>query len=291
MHNPQGKLYIVGTPIGNLQDLTERARLVLSNVDTVYAEDTRRALKLFQHIGAHPPVKRCDENVIRKVSPAILDELDKGLSLAYITDAGMPTISDPGSVLVDAALNRGIVPEVIPGPTALTTAIALSGLRADSWIFVGFLPRKSMQKKQRLKELAESGMTFIVYESARRIANTLQGIAEACPTRRVALCRELTKVHEEIIRESANNLADLITQREQEESLKGECVVVVEGIAKDKVSQHMQLDNSAKQLAKRLANQLVLSGISGSAAAKIIAHTCEITRDEAYQLVRMARNG
>ena len=219
-----GILSIVGTPIGNLSDASPRVLDTLAAANTVLCEDTRVTSKLLARFEIHTSLERCDENVIASRIPAVLERLRAGERIAFVSDAGMPGISDPGQRLVDAALDEGLAVEVVPGPSALTCALVASGIACDHFFFEGFLPRKPTSRTSRLSELAWVPGALIFYESPRRVAATLAAIAEVMPARQVALVREITKIHEEVVRASAPTLAAQIAEREE---IRGECVVVV----------------------------------------------------------------
>ncbi len=227
-----GRLYVVGTPIGNLSDLTPRAGDVLGSVDAVICEDTRRTGKLLAHVGRrggrteraemlvaneHTEVPRIQE---------VLDRLGRGQQLALVSDAGMPTISDPGEHIVRAATEHGFPVEVVPGPTAVSAALALSALSTGRFVFEGFLPRKGRDRTDRLAELATETRTIVLYEAPHRIQRTLADLASVCGgDRAVSVARELTKLHEEVIR---STLADANLHFDSVEP-RGEFVLVVAG--------------------------------------------------------------
>ena len=190
-----GMLSMVGTPIGNLQDASPRVISTLDAADVVLCEDTRVTGKLMAAFGLHTHLERCDENVIDQRVPTVLDRLRAGERVAFVSDAGMPGVSDPGQRLVDAALDEGLAVEVIPGPSAVTCALVASGLASEHFFFEGFLPRRKSAQVTRLRELAPVPGTIVCYESPRRVAETLANVAEVFPARRVALVRELTKLH------------------------------------------------------------------------------------------------
>ena len=222
-----GTLYLVATPIGNLEDVTLRALRVLGEVDQVFAEDTRRTRVLLERHGvaARPRSLHAHNEVAR--SDEVLRDLEKGASIALVTDAGTPLISDPGERLVARAADAGhdVVP--VPGPSAVTSALVASGLGATPFTFVGFLPRKAGPRSARLAELAERGETLVLFESPKRLAGTLGEVADAFgPERRACVARELTKLHEEVARGTLAQLAERYA-----EEPRGEITVVVEGAA------------------------------------------------------------
>ena len=219
-----GLLSVVGTPIGNLGDLSPRAREALASADVVLCEDTRVTGRLLAAFDLHVRLERCDENVMAERVPGVLARLAAGERVAFASDAGMPCVSDPGQRLVDAALEAGLRVEVVPGPSAVTCALAASGLPCEHFFFEGFLPRKAGALRARLRELALVPGTLVAYESPHRVAATLAAVAEVMPARRVALVRELTKLHEEVVRGAAAEVAELVAARGE---VRGECVVVV----------------------------------------------------------------
>lgn len=219
-----GRLIIVGTPIGNLGDLTPRVAQAFEAADAICCEDTRVTSKLLAHLGISRPLVRCDENVIASRSPELIGRMLAGDVIAFASDAGMPSVSDPGQVLVDAAREAGVDVEVIPGPSACVTALVASGIPCEHFYFEGFLPRKHGERVRRLSQLAAIPGVLLFYESPHRVAASLESVAEVFPARQVALCRELTKLHEEVLRAQAPYLLEQVRERGE---LKGEMVLVV----------------------------------------------------------------
>ena len=219
-----GRLIIVGTPIGNLGDLTPRVAQAFEAADAICCEDTRVTSKLLAHLGISRPLVRCDENVIASRSPELIGRMLAGDVIAFASDAGMPSVSDPGQVLVDAAREAGVDVEVIPGPSACVAALVASGIPCEHFYFEGFLPRKHGERVRRLSQLAAIPGALLFYESPHRVAASLEAVAEVFPTRQVALCRELTKLHEEVLRAQAPYLLEQVRERGE---LKGEMVLVV----------------------------------------------------------------
>lgn len=219
-----GRLIIVGTPIGNLGDLTPRVAQAFEAADVICCEDTRVTSKLLAHLGISRPLVRCDENVIASRSPELIGRMLAGDVIAFASDAGMPSVSDPGQVLVDAAREAGVDVEVIPGPSACVTALVASGIPCEHFYFEGFLPRKHGERVRRLSQLAAIPGALLFYESPHRVAASLEAVAEVFPARQVALCRELTKLHEEVLRAQAPYLLEQVRERGE---LKGEMVLVV----------------------------------------------------------------
>jgi 16S rRNA (cytidine1402-2'-O)-methyltransferase len=220
-----GKLFLVGTPIGNLEDITLRALRVLREVDVIAAEDTRRTATLLGHYDIHKPLVSYHEFNEARRSAELIDKLRNGQRVAVVSDAGMPTLSDPGLRLLRAALDAKIGVEVIPGPSALTMALAASGLAVEPFLFHGFLPHKSAQRRKVLAELAPLPCSLAFFESPYRIQKTLADIEELLGDRRVVLARELTKKFEEILRDRVGSLRKSLENR----AVKGEITLLVEG--------------------------------------------------------------
>jgi 16S rRNA (cytidine1402-2'-O)-methyltransferase len=234
-----GILSLVGTPIGNLADVSPRVLDTLRTADVILCEDTRVTGRLLSHFGIHASLERADENVLASRIAPTLERIAAGHRIAFVSDAGMPGVSDPGIRLVDAALDAGLSVEVIPGPSAVTCALVLSGLSVEHFFFEGFLPRKAGARQTRLAVLSRIPGALVLYESPHRVITTLRAIAGVMPQRRVALARELTKVHEEVMRGTADELVDMLVEREATVgSLKGECVLVVDAPSAEELRQH-----------------------------------------------------
>lgn len=227
-----GMLSLVGTPIGNLGDLSTRAAETFRRADAVCCEDTRVTGKLLAYLGISKPLVRCDDNVIERRAPELVGRVLAGERIVFASDAGMPSVSDPGQVLVELACNEGAPVEVIPGPSACVTALVLSGMPSDQFFFEGFLPRKHGERVRRLQRLAPIPGALIFYESPHRVEASLLAIAEVFPQRVVALCRELTKLHEEVLRAPAPELLERVRERGE---LKGEMVIVVAPPSEDEL--------------------------------------------------------
>ena len=219
-------LYLVGTPIGNLSDMTERAKKVLDEVDFIAAEDTRNSMKLLSCYGIHKELVSYYEHNKRQSGERIIARLLSGESCALITDAGMPAISDPGEDLVKLCSESGITVKVVPGPSACVSALALSGLATSRFTFEGFLPAAKGDRKKRLANLISEERTMIFYEAPHKLKTTLADMAEAFGNnRKISLCRELTKLNEETIRVTLAEAIELYSQKDP----RGEYVLVVEG--------------------------------------------------------------
>ena len=221
-----GTLYLVATPIGNLEDVTERARRLLGEVSFVVCEDTRHTRGLLSHLGLHAQTVSLPAFAEGERAGPILERLVAGEDCALVTDAGSPAISDPGEKLVAEALERGVAVVPVPGPSALVAALSASGLPAARFHFAGFLPRKGAERRALLEEMGTLSATLVLYESPRRLAETLEELREAWGgARRACVARELTKLHEEFVRGTLAELAE----RYRDQEVLGEVVLVVEG--------------------------------------------------------------
>ncbi len=224
MPETTGKLYLVATPIGNLEDLTFRALRILREVDLIAAEDTRHTSRLLGHYEIKTPLKSCHAfNEHRRVGE-LLDRVEAGESVALVSDAGTPAVSDPGFLLVREALQREIEPEVIPGASAVTFAVTAAGLPVDKFAFLGFPPVKSGRRSKFLQKIAGEDKTVIIFESPHRMGKLIPEIRdEIGPDTNIAVVREATKVHQEVIRGTAGELSESLKDRKW----KGECTVVI----------------------------------------------------------------
>ena len=277
-----GTLSIVGTPIGNLRDASPRVIETLSSADVVLCEDTRVTAKLMSAFGLHVRLERCDENVMAEKVEGVMERIAGGERVALVSDAGMPGVSDPGQRLVDAALDAGLRVEVIPGPSAVTCALAASGLASEHFFFEGFLPRRAGAQRSRLGELAVVPGTLVIYESPRRVADTLANVAAVMPGRRVALARELTKLHEEVVRGEAAELAAEVVSRGE---MRGECVIVIAGPGEDELARRrLAASGPERTLEDEIAAGLA-AGEAKSALAKRLARAFGLPRAEVYDAV------
>lgn len=216
-------LFVVGTPIGNLEDLSPRALRTLKEVDAVACEDTRTTLKLLSHFEIRKPLLA----LFGHSGVALLDRLKRGESIAIVSEAGTPGVSDPGADIVNAALDAGIPVRGIPGPSAVATAASLSGFPVDRFVFEGFLPRKPGKRRKALRALREEPRTLLFYESPHRIVDTLEDMLAELGDRRITVCRELTKVHEEVLRTTVAKALERWRTTER----RGEFTLAVEGAA------------------------------------------------------------
>jgi len=248
-----GRLLVVPTPIGNLEDITLRALSALRDADVIACEDTRRTRVLLDRFGVKAPLVSYHEHNEAARARELVGRLSDGAVVALVSDAGMPLVSDPGFVLVREAIAAGVGVEVLPGPSAVLTALVASGLPSASWRFVGFLPRKIGE----LRAVLASRETVVAFESAKRLGKSLAAID---PARQVAVCRELTKVHEEVVRGTAGELAS----RYSDASVKGEIVLVVGPAADDG-------DDGAPDEAVAAFRELVAAGAKPRVAARVVA--------------------
>lgn len=273
-----GKLIIVPTPLGNLGDMTARALEALEQADVVCAEDTRVTGKLLAHFGIENRLERCDENVIAAKSPALVARMLDGEVVAFCSDAGMPGINDPGCVLVDAARKADVPVDVLPGPSAVTTALVASGFKCNAFFFGGFLPRKEAERTALLESLANLDAALVFYESPHRVTASAASIAQAYGVRPVALCRELTKLHEEVLRLPADELAANLAARD---AIKGEIALVI-APPDVRAQQAASLDDPV--LRERIAGELA-AGTSKSALVKQLARELGLSKNKLYDLI------
>lgn len=277
-----GLLSVVGTPIGNLSDMAPRAIEALSSADVVLCEDTRVTSKLLSAFDLHVRLERCDENVLRERIASVLSRLEEGQRVAFVSDAGMPGVSDPGQRLVDAALDAGLAVEVVPGPSAVTCALVASGLASEHFFFEGFLPRRRSAQRARLEELALIPGTLVVYESPHRVANTLANVADVMGARRVALVRELTKLHEEVVRGEARELAATVAARDE---VRGECVVVIAAPDVTELEERRRASIGPELSLDEAITAGLVAGEPKSALAKRLARSFSLPRAQVYDQV------
>ena len=273
-HHETGSLYLVPTPIGNLEDMTYRSVRILQEVDLIASEDTRNTQKLLNHFEIQTPQKSLHEHNYKERIPQLIAELMSGRSIAQVSDAGMPSISDPGHELVLACIQAGIPVVAIPGPTAGMTALIASGLLPQPFLFYGFLGRKKKEQQTTLETLKEYTATLIFYESPYRISATLTNMLTVFGNRQVVLCRELTKIHEEYLRGSIEELLDYI----EEHPVKGEYCLLVEGNTGSEEPQ-TQIEGSLKEQVE----QLIALGEKTNAAIKAVAVKNGLKKQEVYR--------
>lgn len=274
-----GCLYLVGTPIGNLEDLTLRALRVLREVDLIAAEDTRVTRKLLAHYDIHTPLVSLHEHNERARSAELIQRLKAGAAIAVVSDAGMPTISDPGGRLAAAAVAAGCPLQVVPGPSAVPAALAVSGLEASRFAFEGFLPRQGKARQARLEELARLPHALVFFEAPGRLVRTLQDLKRVLGPRRVAVARELTKRFEEVIR---GDWAAVLDHFERHPP-RGELVIVVEGARPQERSPWPD-----EEVARRL-EELLAQRVSLKDAVRQVAELSGWPRREVYQVALRLR--
>lgn len=271
-------LYLVATPIGNLADVTLRALSVLSRADVVYCEDTRHSRRLFERYGLTPRVKPYHEHNAERERPQVIAALVAGEAVALISDAGTPLVSDPGYKLVVAALDAGHRVEAIPGPSAVLSALSVSGLPTDSFFFAGFLPAKSGQRHARLAELAAIPATLVIFEAPGRVAATLSGMAGSLGDRPAVVARELTKLHEDVRRGPLSTLARLF----EAEPPRGECVILA-----GPPPAEAEVGDTA--IADALTTALARSSVRD--AVREVSEALKAPRHRVYQLALALRSG
>lgn len=268
-----GTLYVVGTPIGNLGDMTYRAVETLEKVDFICAEDTRVSAKLLNYFEIKTPLVSYHEHNAAQVGSGICDRIAAGENAAIITDAGMPCISDPGELLVKMCAERGIKVEVVPGPSAVVSALAISGLGTKNFQFEGFLSVTKKQRNEHLAAVKNSTRTLIFYEAPHKLLNTLEDMLKFLGDRKISLCRELTKMHEEVIRTTLSQAVEMY----REVKPKGEFVLVVEGANESELSKAETIDDALAQV-----RALVDKGMRGADACKEIAKATGFSKGELY---------
>jgi 16S rRNA (cytidine1402-2'-O)-methyltransferase len=269
-----GTLYLVATPIGNLEDITLRAIRVLKEADLIACEDTRHTRKLLSHYQISKPTISYHEHNERERTGELIARLEAGATIALVSDAGTPLVSDPGLRIVQEAIKRGVAVVPIPGASAFIAAIAASGLPTDQFIFAGFLPSKRTARRVRLNELAELPMTIVCYEAPHRIKQTLADARELFGERRVVVARELTKIHEEFIREN-------LTEVELPEGTRGEIVLLFGPPAETGTSQ-LQANRSVLEDVEELMR---VESLDQKAALKRVARMRGISKSVAYRQV------
>lgn len=272
-----GKLLVVGTPIGNLSDFSPRAAETLSQADFIAAEDTRVTLKLLNHFGIKKPMVSYYEHNKRERGELICNRILAGETCALVSDAGMPAISDPGELLVAQCAELGIQVLAVPGPSAVITALAVSGLPTGRFTFEGFLSMNKKSRREHLAEVKDERRTMVFYEAPHKLLSTLRDMADAWGDRRIALVRELTKIHEEVVR---TTLLEAV-QRYADGSAKGEFVLVIQGAPAPAPAEPQYTLETAAELAR----ELMESGLSASEAAKKAAQLSGLKKGELYRII------
>lgn len=262
-----GKLYLIPTPIGNLDDITLRAIKTLEMVDLVYAEDTRETLNLLKYLNINKKVESCHKYTEMKHKDKIIQILKSGKNIGYVTDRGTPLISDPGNVIVDESIKENITVIALPGPNALLPAINMSGLSNERFLFYGFLNSKPTLTKKELIDLKDIKQTLIFYESPHRITATLSQILEVFGNRNIAVVREISKLHEEIIRDNIENILKI------SDTFKGEMVIIVEGNTEEA---SLEINYTEE------INKLLTQGYSKRDAIREIADKYNVSKNKLY---------
>lgn len=275
----QGRVYLVPTPIGNLKDITLRALEVLKAVDIIAAEDTRQTLKLLNHFEIKKSLISYHQHNEQRKSEEILAIVKSGKDIAIVTDAGTPGISDPGAVLVQKCIENNIEFYVLPGATAITTAVVYSGLDTTKFLFRGFVPRETKERKILFDEIKESKETLVFYESPHRLLSTLEFLKNNLGNRKISACRELTKLHEEIVRGSIQEVIESFSER----SIKGEFVLVLEG------KQQKEIDEENKKTWEDITIEehiykLINEGLTKKEAIKKVAKDRGMHKNLVYKL-------
>lgn len=268
-----GKLFVVGTPIGNLGDLSPRAVQVLGSVDFIAAEDTRVTVKLLNHFGIKKEMVSYFEHNKRERGQIICSRIMNGENCAIVTDAGMPAISDPGEDLVALCHETGIIVESVPGPTAFATALAISGMESGRFTFEGFLSVSKKSRREHLDEIKDEKRTLIFYEAPHKLSNTLQDLYKVLGNRHIAIVREITKLHEEVIKTTLEEACALYCDGK----LKGEMVLIIEG-KKTLPGEEITLEDAV-----RMAKSLVENGMSVNNAAKETAAQTPFKKGDIYR--------
>jgi 16S rRNA (cytidine1402-2'-O)-methyltransferase len=273
-----GKLYLVPTPIGNLKDITLRALEVLQKVDLIAAEDTRQSLKLLNHFNIKKPLISYHQHNEQGKSENLIDKLKEGKNIALVSDAGTPGISDPGAVIVSKCIEGNINFEVLTGATAVTTALVYSGMDTTKFIFRGFIPRDNKERKIIMEELNSRKETLIFYEAPHRLKNTLEFLKNNLGNRKIAICRELTKLHEEILR---LNLDEAINYYENK-VVKGEVVLVVQGKDEKEIFEEEKAQWENLNIDEHI-KMYIEDGISKKEAIKKVAKDRKLPKSDIYK--------
>ncbi|WP_209701336.1 16S rRNA (cytidine(1402)-2'-O)-methyltransferase [Clostridium algifaecis] len=273
-----GKLFLVPTPIGNLKDITLRALEVLKNVDLIAAEDTRHSLKLLNHFNIKKPIVSYHKFNENEKSYNLIEKLKQGKNIAVLSDAGTPGISDPGSVIVRRCIDDGIDFEVLTGATAVTTALVYSGLSTDAFTFIGFLPRENKDKKNILQILKNRTETLIFYEAPHRLKETLKHLKDTFGNRNISVCRELTKIHEEILRFTIEEAINYY----EDKNARGEFVLVVSGKTKEDIMREKEKKWENITIEKHI-EMYMNEGFSKKESVKKVSKDRNLTKSEVYK--------
>lgn len=275
----QGKVYLVPTPIGNLQDMTLRGLEVLKNADIIAAEDTRQTIKLLNHFNIKKTLISYHQHNEQGKSEEIIEIVKTGKTIAIVSDAGTPGISDPGAVIVKKCIENNIEFYVLPGATAITTAVVYSGLDTTKFLFRGFISRETKERKKMFEEIKEARETLVFYESPHRLLSTLSLLEENLGNRKIAVCRELTKIHEEIKRGTIQEVKEFFSKG----NIKGEFVLIVEG------RQQEQIDEENKKKWENMTieqhiKMLIKEGATKKEAIKKVAKDRGLQKNVVYKV-------
>ena len=284
---PTGCLYVVATPIGNLEDITLRALRILKEVDVIACEDTRQTLKLLSHFDIQKRLVSYHEHNEITQAPELVIELEQGAKIALVTDAGTPAISDPGHRLVNLSLRHGILVIPIPGPSALVAALSASGISSDGFSFVGFLPSRQAERRKALRALGSEPRTLVLYEAPHRVLDTLEDALEILGNRPAVIARELTKVYEEFLRGYLQELVETVRKKRA----RGEITLLI-GPADGNAPQLASAENpaNAMPLARRVEEIMKERDVDRKAALKQAARERGLTRREAYKQLLVTRD-
>lgn len=285
VHSEGGRLVVCPTPLGNLGDMTDRAREALESADTVCAEDTRVTGKLLAAFGIENRLERLDEAKMADRCARIVERIAQGEVIAYCSDAGMPGVSDPGMRLIRALRDEGLEVEVLPGPTAVATAYVATGCENPRFYFGGFLPRKDSQRTKVLEAVKGLDAALIYYESPNRLVDSLRVIAQVFPLRRMSVCRELTKLHEEVACGSPADVLARFEEREQTSAIKGEIVVVIDGPTEGEEEQSAA---DSADAARIRAAELKEQGLRKKQIAAQLSAEFGLARNAAYDIALQA---
>lgn len=276
-----GRLFVVATPIGNLEDISLRALRVLREADRVLAEDTRHTRGLLSHYDIRAELASLHAHTPPERVHALADELAQGARFALVTDAGTPVVSDPGRELVAAAIARGVDVEAVPGASAVLSALCVSGVSSDTFRFVGFLPRSGRRRREALNAIAHDGATTVLFEAPNRLAATLAELSALCSAeRRAAVCRELTKLHEEVQRGTLSELT-----RHFAEGARGEITLVVEGLRREESADALPAELDEAPDVDALLDARLKANVPAKEVARELASLIDIDRREAYRRV------
>nr|WP_028315233.1 16S rRNA (cytidine(1402)-2'-O)-methyltransferase [Desulfatibacillum aliphaticivorans] len=274
-----GKLYIVSTPIGNLEDITYRAIRTLGEVDIIAAEDTRQTLKLLNHYNIKKKLVACHEHNEQEAAKGLIDQMQQGQNVALVSDGGAPLVSDPGFRLVSMAVEQGLEAVPIPGACAAIAGLCGAGLPTDRFMFCGFLPKKKGKLREALESVKDVQATLIFYESPKRVLKVIEGMTEVLGDRKAVLAREITKIHEEFLRGALSEIAKELNSRE---GVKGECTLIVGG-SEDQTPDFGSLENVIKA-------EVAKGELSASKLSAKLAKQFGIEKKKVYAMVLAAKD-